>query len=394
MVILMAHNFYQQPGGEDYSFASEAAVLEAGGHRVLRYTARNDDLRGRSRVGAAADTVWNRKTVRQLRALFRENAVEIAHFQNTFPIISPAAYYAARSEGVPVVQSLRNYRLLCPNALFYRNDRVCEDCLSTAVPWPGVLHACYRGSRAASAVVATMLTVHRLASTWTSAVDMYIASTEFSKQKFVQGGLPADRIAVKPNFVFPDPGPGPGLGGYALFVGRLSEEKGIDTLLAAWRRVGERLPLKIVGAGPMQQQVEEATRCIPGVEWLGSQSPAEVYQLMGAAGVLIFPSQWYETFGRTIAESFAKGTPVIASYLGGMTTMIEHGRTGFHFRAGDSDDLAAQVEAFLAQADNLQRMRREARAEFEAHYTAERNYRVLMDVYATARRRAGKHHIA
>lgn len=383
----MAHNYYQQPGGEDQSFSSEAALLEAAGHEVLRFTCHNDEVTTRSSLGLAVDTVWNSDSARRLRSVLRRGSVEIAHFQNTFPMISPSAYYAARREGVPVVQSLRNYRLLCPNALFYRAGRVCEDCLSKSVPWPGVIHRCYRGSFGASAVTAAMLTVHRLMSTWTDAVDMYIASTEFSRQKFIEGGLPADRIALKPNFVFPDPGAGTGGGGFALYVGRLTTEKGVETLLAAWNTVGERLPLKIVGEGPLAAQVQDAGRRSPGIEWLGSQPLDDVYELMGAAIVLIFPSQWYETFGRTIAESFAKGTPVIASSLGAMTAMVDHGRTGLHFRAGDAHDLVAQVESLLSDPARLARMRREARSEFEKHYTAQRNYGLLMAVYALARER-------
>jgi glycosyltransferase involved in cell wall biosynthesis len=387
MNILMAHNFYQQPGGEDQSFASESAMLEACGHRVLRFTRRNEDLAGRSLLQLAADTVWSRSSARELRGMLRDHAIDIAHFQNTFPMISPSAYYAARDEGVPVVQSLRNYRLVCPNALLYRSGRVCEDCLPKALPWPGVVHRCYRGSLGASAVTATMLTVHRALGTWSEQVDMYIASTEFSRQKFITGGLPEDRIAVKPNFVYPDPGQGLGEGKFALYAGRLTEEKGVRTLLAAWELVGDKLGLKIAGDGPMAADAEAAGHRMPGVEWLGPRPIAELYALMGAATALIFPSEWYETFGRTVIESFAKGTPVVAANLGGLTTMVDHGRTGLHYRAGDAGDLAAQIEHLLRNPALLSRMRREARAEFERHYTAERNYELLMRIYATARER-------
>src|SRR5205814_1104988 len=168
----------------------------------------------------------------------RAQRPRVAHFHNTFPLISPAAYYAARAEGVGVVQTLHNFRLLCPNALFFRDGKVCEDCLGRPVAWPGVVHGCYRGSRAASAATAVMTAAHRALGTWRTAVDVYVALTEFSRQKFIAGGLPAEKIAVKANFVYPDPGPGAGAGGYAVFVGRLSAEKGVETLLAAWRPLG------------------------------------------------------------------------------------------------------------------------------------------------------------
>ncbi len=387
MRVLMAHNFYQQPGGEDQSFASEAALLEAEGHEVLRFTCHNDDIGTRSSLRLAADTVWSRESARRLRTILRSGPFDVAHFQNTFPMISPSAYYAARREGVPIVQSLRNYRLLCPNALFYRDGRVCEDCLSKSIPWPGIVHRCYRGSLSASAATAAMLTVHRMMATWTEVVDVYIASTEFSRQKFIEGGLPGERIALKPNFVYPDPGPGMGQGGFALYVGRLTAEKGIETLLAAWETLGKKLPLKVVGGGPLTARVEEMARRSPGVEWLGSKRPQDVYDLMGSAVVLVFPSQWYETFGRTIVEAFAKGTPVIVSRLGGMVDLVEHGRTGLHFRPGDAADLVTQVETLLGDPVRLALMRREARREFERRFTAEQNYGLLMAAYELARER-------
>src|SRR5262249_37589860 len=231
MKVLLCHNYYQQPGGEDQSFAAEADLLEAHGHDVVRFTVHNDAIDQMSRWEVARKTVWNRQTYTQLRELIRREKPSIMHCTNTFPLISPAAYYAARAEGVRVVQALRNYRLLCPNGLFLRNGRICEDCLGKAVPWPGVLHRCYRHNRSASSVVAGMLGVHRWLKTWTRTVSRYFTLTEFARRKFIAGGLPGDRITVKPNFVHPDPGMGTGRGGYVVFAGRLSPEKGVETLL-------------------------------------------------------------------------------------------------------------------------------------------------------------------
>lgn len=384
MRVLMVHNHYQQLGGEDQIFADEVALLESHGHQVIRYTAHNDHLENQSSVSVAKNTLWNSVIYRELQALIRREQPSIAHFHNTFPIISPAAYYAARAERVPVVQTLHNYRLLCPNALFFRDGGVCEDCLGKRVPWPGVVHACYRESRAASGVVAAMLTVHRALRTWSETVDVYIAAlTEFARQKFIQGGLPAEKIVVKPNFI-PDPGQRDGQGGYALFVGRLSPEKGVDTLLAAWRRLGGKVPLKIVGDGPLASKVSETARQLPEVQWLGRRRSEEVYDLMGRASFLVFPSTWYEGLPRTIIESFAVGTPIVASNLGAMSSVVNHGRTGLHFRPGNPEDLAAKVGWAFTHPAELARMRREARAEFEAEYTAERNYQMLMEIYDRA----------
>jgi len=374
MRILVVHNYYQQTGGEDQIFATECALLEARGHEVRRYTVHNDQIKGMNPLILAKATVWNSDIYQQL---------QIVHFHNTFPLISPAAYYAVKAEGVPVVQTLHNYRLLCLNAYFFRDGHTCEDCLGKLVPWPGVVHNCYR-SRAASSTLAAMLPIHSLLGTWMKAVDVFIAYSKFAHNKFIQGGLPANKIAFKTNFLHPAPCPGQGKGGYGLFVGRLSPEKGLSTLLAAWETLGSKVPLKIVGDGPLSQQVAEAVERVPGVEWLGLQSLTKVYELMGEAAFLVFPSEWYETFGRVAIEAFAKGTPVIAADIGAVAELVDHGRTGLRFRPGDPEDLRAKVEWTLAHPGELAQMRREARVEFEAKYTAEQNYQILMSIYERA----------
>jgi glycosyltransferase involved in cell wall biosynthesis len=387
MRVLHIHNYYQQPGGEEQVFVAEGALLEAHGHRVIRYTLHNNRVTGMTRPALARKTIWNQSTYRDLRALIRKERPQVAHFHNTFPIISPAAYFAAQAEGVPTIQTLHNYRLLCPDALFFRDGRVCEDCLGKAIPWPGILHACYRGSRSSSGAVAAMLTAHRALGTWDRKVDMYITLTEFTRQKFIQGGLPAEKIMVKPNFVYPDPDPGAGRGRYALFVGRLAREKGVDTMLGAWSMIKEKVPLKIVGDGPLGPKVARAAQSFAEVEWLGGQARDQVLKLMKDARILVFPSVWYEGFPTVIAEAYAVGLPVIASNIGNMSSLIYHGRTGLHFRPGDPKDLAVSVKWILAHPATLESMRREARAEYEAKYTAKRNYELLVAIYQALLRR-------
>jgi glycosyltransferase involved in cell wall biosynthesis len=233
-----------------------------------------------------------------------------------------------------------------------------------------------------------MLSAHRAARTWTKAVDVYIALTEFARRKFVEGGLPAERIVVKPNFVRPDPGVGTGRGGFALFVGRLSPEKGVATLLEAWDRLGDGLHLKIIGDGPLVGRVRSAADRRPSVEYLGHRPVEVVRESMKEAGVLVFPSEWYETFGRVAAESFAAGTPVVAADIGAVAEMVDDGRTGLLFRPGDARHLTEQVKRVLSRPEQYAKMRREARAEFETKFTAERNYGMLMEIYESALRRA------
>jgi glycosyltransferase involved in cell wall biosynthesis len=378
--ILLVHNSYQQLGGEDQVFAAELELLASHGHQVVLYTAHNDAVRELSKLSLAVRTSWSRTAYRQMRAVLQHERPQIVHVHNTLPLLSPAIYYAAGAAGVPVVQTLHNYRLLCPNALLLREEGICEDCLGRRVPWPGVVHACYRQSRGATTAVAVMLSVHRLLGTWTRRVNQYIALTEFMRQKFIAGGFPAEQIAVKPNFVAPDPGMGDHGSCYALFVGRLSPEKGIRTLLRAWQHVERRLPLKIVGDGPLQDLAHGSP---PGVEWLGRQSHEQVVALMRQALVLVFPAEWYEGFPLTIAEALATGLPVVASRLGAMAEIVQSNRTGLLFTPGNAIDLAVTVEWAVSHPNEIAEMGRRAREEFKTKYTAERNYQLLRDIYNT-----------
>ena len=408
--VLQVHNLYQQPGGEGVVAGAEKRLLTEAAHSVGEYSRHNDEISGYglwAKATLAARTVWAWDSYREIKALLQREKPDLAHFHNTFPLISPAAYYACRDAGVPVVQTLHNYRQLCPAAIFRRDGRVCEDCLGRN-PWRGVLHACYRDSRAATAAVALMLSVHRWLGTWSNMVDCYIALTEFARRKFIEAGLPMEKVVVKPNFVYPDPmavaamSPSPNSPGgqrrslqrgdgagetpplqYALFVGRLSEEKGVRTLRAAWQRLGSRIPIEIVGDGPLRAEVEAdaVRRGLSSISFPGYLTPDHVRAAMKGARVLVFPSEWYEGFPMTIAEAFACGVPVIASRLGAMQEIVEDGRTGLHFTPGDADDLAAKVEWAWTHPDEMQAMGRAARAEYEAKYTAERNYQMLMQIY-------------
>jgi glycosyltransferase involved in cell wall biosynthesis len=384
MKILVAHNYYKLSGGEDQCVAAEIAMLRAHGHQVSQYCLSNDAVDGMGRVQLASRTIWSRPAFIEMRRLIRLHHPQVVHFHNTLPLISPAAYYAARAEGVAVVQTLHNFRLVCLNALLFRDGKPCEDCLGKKWPWRGVARNCYRDSRAASAAVAAMLVTHRLLGTWSRAVNAYIALSEFSRHKLVEGGLPADKITVKPNFVYPDPGAGMGNGGYALYVGRLSAEKGVETLLRAWESIGQALPLKIAGDGPLAPAVREAVARNTAIEWLQGVSHEKVYDLIGAAAVMVLPSQCYENAPRVAVEAFAKGTPVVASRLGAMADFVEDGCNGLHVRPGDPEDLVAKIRGLLSDSSALNLMRTAARNRFERNFTAGANHNLLMPIYARA----------
>jgi glycosyltransferase involved in cell wall biosynthesis len=382
MKLLILHTHYQQPGGEDQSFASETTLLREQGHDVQTLIFHNRNMDGMSAWRQARVTLWNQETYRRTRAAIQKHHPQLVHVNNTFPIASLGVVHAAKAEQVPTIMSLRNYRLLCVNGLFFRGGNPCEQCLGR-LPWRGALHGCYRKSRTASTVVAGMLALHRSLGTWRH-VDGYIALTEFARQKYLNAGFPSEKVSVKPNFVHRDPGCGDGRGGYALYVGRLSAEKGIDTLLAAWSLSGRKVPLKVIGDGPLRAVVEQAAAVTQKVEYLGSKNPEDVSVLMAGAIFQVFPSICYETFGRVAIEAFAAGTPVLAANIGAVGEITDNGRTGLHFRPGDPADLAAKVDWLLCHPTEFAHMRKEARREYEAKYTAERNYGMLMEIYEQA----------
>jgi glycosyltransferase involved in cell wall biosynthesis len=308
----------------------------------------------------------------------------VVHFHNTFPLISPAAYAACQRLGVPVVQTLHNFRLLCPNSLFFRDDHPCEDCLGKTPPWPAAAHACYRGSRQQTAVVATMLTAHRLRRTWQKDVNRYIALSEFSRHKFIAGGFPAAKVAVKPNFVDSIPR------AFAiercgfLTVGRLSVEKGVPTLLGAWDRQESPSRIRVVGDGPLWDDVAAVAARQPKLHQLGRLSRDEVLTEMQAAIALVFPSECYENFPVSIAEAFASGLPVIASRHGAMAEIVRDGQTGLLFEPGNADDLVAKAQWASSHPHEMRQMGAAARLEYESKYTASHNYEQLMAIYRDA----------
>ena len=373
--VLLVHNSYQHAGGEDAASRKEKRLLESAGHRVVVYERHNNEITTYSsleKITLPVRAAWSAGSARAIRAILRRDRPDVVHFHNTFPLISPAAYYAAKAEGLPVVQTLHNYRLLCANALFLRDGHACEMCVSHTLGWPGVWHACYRSSRAASGVVVGMVTAHKLMGSWNRKVDVYIALTEFAKAKFAQNMLSEDRIVVKPNFVDPDPGFGEHTGRYALFVGRLSPEKGVHVLLEAWRRMAGCVPLRIVGNGPLESEVARRAAETPGIDCLGYLPSTEVSTLMRGASLLVVPSVWYEGFPLVIVEALATGLPVIVSGHGAMAEIVDAGRTGLHYRPGDPDDLVAKVEWAWTHPREMTEMGREARREFEQKYTAGR----------------------
>jgi len=385
MRILLVHNFYRFPGGEDTVFLNEGSLLRRNGHVIMEYREENQRIAHLNPGSLAVETLWSASSRREIRRVVREHNIEVVHFHNTFPLVSPSAYYGCSQAGAAVVQTLHNFRLLCPSATLFRNNATCEDCMERFFPWPSIVHACYHDSRAATSVVAAMLSLHRFRKTWEDRVDGYIALTEFARRKLIAGGLPSRKIAVKPNFVYPDPGPSLTHEGYALYVGRLSPEKGIFTLLQAWQQV-KSFPLKIVGSGPLLERVRHEVRArdLAHIDVLGQLPREQVLRLMRNASFVVVPSTWYEAFPLVIAEAFACGKPVIASRIGGMVEIVQEGINGFLFEPGVSVDLARIVGWCRDHPLEVQNLGARARKAFEAQYTADANYGRLIHIYEQA----------
>lgn len=377
MRILCAHNAYQHRGGEDSVITDELALLRARGHVVETYTRDNDEIRGMSRFALAEQTLWSRRTAHELTLMIGKFHPDIIHAHNTFPLISPSLYWAAGRAGVPVVQTLHNFRLMCLNALLLREGKVCEDCMGR-VPWRGVMRACYRGSRGASATLAGMLALHWSLGTYRNNVARYIALNEFCRGKFIEGGVPAERVVVKPNFVdFAAPRAESRAG--LLFVGRLSVEKGV-AILAEALAYDKNLPLRVAGNGPEAGRLDGAA----GVTQLGELPAAAVQGEMARAVALVVPSICYENFPRTIVEAFASGLPVLASRIGALAEIVTDGETGLLFEPGNPRDLAAKMAWALANPARMMEMGNKARAQYEAEFSAEVNYRRLLEIYDEA----------
>ena len=382
MRILILHNTYQQAGGEDTVVERETSLLQNLGHDVHLHMVSNDSIQGFWAGMVTALRVpyspWGKREVSKVLADFKP---EIVHVHNFFPLLTPSIYDACQDANVPVVQTLHNFRTICAGALLMRDGKPCEDCVQQT-PYLGALHGCYRNSRLGSLAVARMIDVHRRKGTWANKINQFIAMTEFSKKKFEEAGFPSDRLVVKPNFIedIHEQNDEEIKQIEALFVGRLSEEKGVRTLLKAWDSL--EVPLRIIGDGPLMDLTRNTTS--RQIEILGRMKPQQVAEAMNQSRFLVFPSECYEGFPLSVVEAFSHGLPVIGSRLGAMAEIIEDGVTGLHFTAGDPEDFSRKVRWASEHPKDMRRMGQNARRVYEEKYTPETNYRQLIRIYSEA----------
>jgi glycosyltransferase involved in cell wall biosynthesis len=385
MRILLAHNFYRSsaPSGEDAAFRNEKALLEDKGVDVVAYEMFNDKIDASSfahRARLALNTSWSNSTYDSVGHLIKQKKPDIAHFHNTFPQISPSAYAACRDNDVPVVQTLHNFRFICPGGLLLRDGRPCEDCVGSNL-LPAMRHRCYRESLPATGALVWMLVRNRWHGTYTTLVNRYIALTEFAAGRLIAGGLPRDRMSVKPNFAPSGSKPGPGDGGYVVYVGRLSAEKGLHTLISAWKLLPQ-IPLKILGDGPLRQELIDLTiQNKIHVEFLGFCDRPTIIDTIGRAVLQVVPSECYEGFPMVVLEAYACGTPVVCSRIGSLNEIVEEGVTGVKFDPGNPLDLAAKIQMLWDDSERRKSMRETVRMTFDNNFSAEKNFESLMEIY-------------
>ena len=368
-------------------YRNERILLESHDIKVIPFERYNDDIDDSnlsSRIRLALSTTWSQQSYQAIADIIRRERPDLAHFHNTFPLISPSAYAACKKYNVPVVQTLHNYRLICPGALLQRDGHPCENCVGTNL-LPALRHRCYRGSLAATGALTSMLAYNRIRGSYQYNVDSYIALTQFAASKLKEGGLPANKIFVKPNFLPDPPEPGLGQGGYAVYVGRLSSEKGVLTLIKGWKSL-KHIPLKILGDGPLKAELIETARAasLP-VEFLGSVDRKQVLEIVRGAAFQIIPSEWYEGFPMVVLEAYACGTPILASKIGSLDEIVLQDITGLKFTPGNPDDLTSTIQSLWPNKEKLLSYRTNARRQFDYAYSEKTNVTKLLDIYSKAR---------
>lgn len=386
--VLIIHNFYQQSGGEDKVVEQESAMLRSRGIETEHYYVHNDSIQSKGLANMAklaVEAAWSFPEFKRIKELLLRVKPDVVHVHNFFPVISPSVYHACERLGVPVVQTLHNYRLICPAATFMRGNEVCEKCLHGTL-LHSIRHGCYRGSQLQTIPVAAMIKFNELIGTWQHKVSRYIALTEFARDKFAESGIPLDRIAVKPNFIHHqtvkakyDPNDR-----YLLFVGRISAEKGVRNLLQAWSQLDDRggLRLVIIGDGPEKAELA-AAYSQEDIQFLGKQDGDTVLDCMSRAMYVMVPSIWYEGFPMTIVESYSVGTPVLCSRIGALEEIVEDGVTGFHFQHDDLENIKTVIRRAVAY-ENYAAMRQKVAENYAAHYTEEVNVKLLLAIYSEA----------
>lgn len=391
--ILLVHNYYGSaaPSGENQVFAAETSLLRACGHTVKTFTRHSDEIRAQGAWGAvrgALATAWNPWMTRAVRRAVERLRPDVVHVHNTFPLISPGIFHAIGSRAARVL-TLHNYRLFCPAAIPMRAGKICTDCLDTRSAWPALRHGCYRNRRLATLPLAFSVGLHRTMGTWAHQVDAFIALTDFQRDRMIAAGLPAELVHVKPNFYPGNPSiiPWAERRPSVVFAGRLTAEKGVMALVRAWLLWGAVAPeLRIIGDGDLRGALERLAATDPAtpIRWLGPLSGDAAQAEIAHARLLVLPSEWFEGFPMVVREAFAFGVPAAVSAIGPLPSIVQPGGNGVVFAPANPESLFRAVRAAWETPGLLERLGQGARQSFEACYTEEANYRILMAIYRHA----------
>lgn len=386
--VLIVHNYYQIPGGEDTVVENEKKLLEENGHEVVLYTRHNDEIKSRNifdKLMLPFETVFSFKTYKEIKKKIVKESIDIVHVHNTVPLISPSVYYAAKFCKVPVVQTIHNFRLLCPNGTFTRDNKICEDCIENGLKC-SIKNKCYRNSTVQSFLLASSLAIHRFIGTYKK-IDGYIALTEFNKNKLKEI-ISEEKIYVKPNFIKRKEYKKNNKESYYLFLGRIDELKGINLLVQTWKEV-DNCKLFIAGKGPLEDKIEADINKnnIKNIDLLGFKNRNEVMELIMGAKALIVPSQWYEGFPMTIVEAFSVGVPVIASDIGNLSTIIKDRENGLLFKYNDEYSLKEKILELNTNKELLKKISDGAKDSFDKNYNENINYEILINIYKNCSRR-------
>ena len=387
MRILILHNRYKLHGGEDVVVQQEAAMLRGAGLAVEVVEVSNTDISSiGDKVKGGLNSFYSLSARAMVHRQLRNHNASILHVHNLFPKLSPSIYDAAFAAGCAVVQTLHNYRLVCPAGTLFRDGHTCTECLGRSIAWPAVRYRCYRDSLVGSATIAAMSAAHRVHGTWRNKVHRYITLNEFARKILIANlGLPEGRVRLKPNVIF-DPGLGPRDGNYALYIGRLSVEKGIHTLLRAAAQPEFPIQLYIAGTGPLESDVSAAALAMPGrIKYLGSQPREAVTELIGRARLQIVPSEWHEAGGPlTLGEALAAGVPIVTTRLDPMSSVVQDGVSGLLYTSGDPVNLCRAVCKMLSDLPALEAMQTAARKRYEELYLPQTNLKMLLAIYNEA----------
>ena len=391
MRILLVHDFYQQYGGEDAVALAERQLLQQHGDHVVFYTRHNDEINAynfTNKLALFAQTIYSLRTREEITTVVREFDPDVAFIHNVYPLISPSVYHVLRSLNVPTVQVAHDFRPFCPNGWFYSQGRLCERCRSGNY-LHGLRFRCYRNSFALTALYSLSCGLNRLAR-MTDKIDAFICLTEFYKRKLLEAGIPEEKLFIRPSFIDASsiqPAADVNADHHALYLGRLSAEKGIWTVVRAFEQLPE-VSLVIVGTGPLEREISTyvTAKELGNIRLVGFRSGQEKWQLLRSSAFVIVPSECYENFPVVVLEAYTAGKPVVASDLGGLPYIVDDGRSGLLFESGNVEDLVGKIRHLARAPSEAASMGNYARQLVEAKYGPEQSYRTLMGIFKRVRR--------